>query len=383
MATFNLYTLDKEEIIRLLTKTPRYSGLYAHMTLYCDNNPLTAQLFVVKECEKLFQYDEYVKSASDALDKVEKKWMNGMYKLSPEAEARRLIAQIPLESAPDAEKRISEKNAHFPHTSLKTSSGTFEFVVKTENGTQYCELIKATNVAQKVKIPDCDSAGHPVVRIGERAFFKQNIEEVTFTYNIKHIDDCAFTACAGLSNICAHAKVETIGYAAFAGCALSAVSFESITSVGDYAFACCGELKYVYLGKYLKSVGSKAFAQGCTKDILLARPQSEWPAISFGKDWYSGTPKYSSNGCYVATCVYGSYDCPEVWTLRRFRDYKLGSTWYGRAFIHTYYTISPTLVKWFGETNWFKKMWRGTLDRMVRNLQDRGVADTPYEDKHW
>lgn len=91
----------------------------------------------------------------------------------------------------------------------------------------------------------------------------------------------------------------------------------------------------------------------------------------------------SSGGCYVATCVYGSYDCPEVWTLRRFRDNTLGSTWYGRAFIHTYYAISPTLVKWFGETNWFKKMWRGALDRMVRNLQDHGVADTPYKDKHW
>src|SRR5699024_12626084 len=24
----------------------------------------------------------------------------------------------------------------------------------------------------------------------------------------------------------------------------------------------------------------------------------------------------SSGGCYVATAVYGSYDCPEVWTLR-------------------------------------------------------------------
>ena len=29
-----------------------------------------------------------------------------------------------------------------------------------------------------------------------------------------------------------------------------------------------------------------------------------------------------NNGCYVATCVYGSYDCPEVWVLRRFRDNK-------------------------------------------------------------
>lgn len=25
-------------------------------------------------------------------------------------------------------------------------------------------------------------------------------------------------------------------------------------------------------------------------------------------------------GCYVATAVYHSYNCPQVWTLRRFRD---------------------------------------------------------------
>ena len=91
----------------------------------------------------------------------------------------------------------------------------------------------------------------------------------------------------------------------------------------------------------------------------------------------------AKSGCYVATCVYGSYDCPEVWTLRRYRDDTLGSTWYGRLFIRTYYAISPTLVKWFGKTNWFKKLWKGKLDRMVAKLQAKGVEDTPYEDKNW
>ena len=91
----------------------------------------------------------------------------------------------------------------------------------------------------------------------------------------------------------------------------------------------------------------------------------------------------ASGGCYVATCVYGSYDCPEVWTLRRFRDNTLGATWYGRAFVRTYYAISPTLVKWFGKTTWFKKMWTGTLDRMVKKLESNGVENTPYEDKRW
>ena len=91
----------------------------------------------------------------------------------------------------------------------------------------------------------------------------------------------------------------------------------------------------------------------------------------------------SDGGCYVATAVYGSYNCPEVWTLRRYRDYELAETWYGRAFIHTYYAISPTLVKWFGHTNWFKKMWKRRLDYMVKNLQGKGYRSTPYEDRRW
>ena len=90
-----------------------------------------------------------------------------------------------------------------------------------------------------------------------------------------------------------------------------------------------------------------------------------------------------SGGCYVATAVYGSYDCPQVWTLRRYRDYTLAETWYGRAFIKIYYAISPSLVKWFGHTEWFKKMWQGKLDRMVEKLQASGVESTPYNDRKW
>lgn len=88
------------------------------------------------------------------------------------------------------------------------------------------------------------------------------------------------------------------------------------------------------------------------------------------------------NGCYVATCVYGSYDCPEVWTLRRFRDYTLDTTWYGRLFIKCYYAISPTIVKWFGETKCFKKFWKMRLDKMVSNLNNKGVENTSYTDKY-
>lgn len=93
--------------------------------------------------------------------------------------------------------------------------------------------------------------------------------------------------------------------------------------------------------------------------------------------------KVKKRGCYVATAVYGSYDCPEVWTLRRYRDNTLAKTWYGRSFIHTYYAISPTLVRWFGHTDWFRKMWKHRLDKMVGDLRSKGVEDTPYQDKKW
>ena len=85
-------------------------------------------------------------------------------------------------------------------------------------------------------------------------------------------------------------------------------------------------------------------------------------------------------GCYVATCVYGSYDCPEVWTLRRFRDDRLSTTWYGRLFIKVYYAISPTFVKWFGKTKLFKNIFKPKLDKLVAKLNNDGVADTPYDD---
>lgn len=91
----------------------------------------------------------------------------------------------------------------------------------------------------------------------------------------------------------------------------------------------------------------------------------------------------SSGGCYIATCVYGSYDCPEVWTLRRFRDDFLASHLLGRAFIRCYYAVSPTVVKLAGHTNWFRRFWRGRLDGLVNRLRADGVLDTPYQDKKW
>lgn len=91
----------------------------------------------------------------------------------------------------------------------------------------------------------------------------------------------------------------------------------------------------------------------------------------------------NKGGCYVATAVYGSYDCPEVWILRRFRDSILAESWYGRAFINFYYAVSPTLVRWFGKTTWFQRFWKSILDMMVKQLREQGYKDSHYQDKNW
>ena len=90
----------------------------------------------------------------------------------------------------------------------------------------------------------------------------------------------------------------------------------------------------------------------------------------------------SSGFCYVATCVYGSYDCPEVWTLRRFRDNTLDQSLPGRAFIYAYYAISPSIIKLFGNTRWFSKLCKPILNKLVAKLHEKGVESTPYSDKY-
>ena len=98
---------------------------------------------------------------------------------------------------------------------------------------------------------------------------------------------------------------------------------------------------------------------------------------------FGGYSNSSSDGCYIATCVYGSYDTPEVWTLRRFRDSYLGERIWGRAFIHTYYAISPRLVSMFGKTSWFQSFWRTVLNQFVSVLNEKGYDNSPYTDINW
>lgn len=88
-----------------------------------------------------------------------------------------------------------------------------------------------------------------------------------------------------------------------------------------------------------------------------------------------------SEGCYIATAVYQSYDCPEVWTLRRFRDNVLRKTKTGCEIVNIYYKISPKLVEKFSDKRWFTHFWKKLLDCVVEILQLCGMDNTRYEDE--
>lgn len=142
---------------------------------------------------------------------------------------------------------------------------------------------------------------------------------------------------------------------------------------------------------YLKKAQSQGFpiTDNEVSDMIKKAENNEYKnQFSIAKDkWIlirtenNSQKNNSSKECYVATCVYGSYNCPPVWTLRRYRDYTLAQNPFGRLFIRIYYATSPTIVELFGNQLWFHKLFKKPLDSLVNKLQNNGVESTPYNDK--
>ena len=241
-----------------------------------------------------------------------------------------------------------------------------------------------------------------VQEIGSFAFSEcSSLSSVTILASVQEISSSAFSKCSSLSSVTIPTSVQKIGNGAFFGCSsLTSVTIpNSVQEIDGVAFSGCIALTSVRIPGSVKLIGNYAFS-GCTAlrkvkidgepeirshafeecSIQTVEASEAWKK----KNWNAlKNERQSCNGgCYVATAVYGSYDCPEVWTLRRFRDDTLDRAWYGRAFIRAYYAVSPTLVRWFGTADWFRSLFKAPLDRLVRKLWQRGVQDTPYYDKY-
>jgi hypothetical protein len=70
-------------------------------------------------------------------------------------------------------------------------------------------------------------------------------------------------------------------------------------------------------------------------------------------------------GCFIATAAYGSYDAPDVVTLRAFRDYCLMTNTPGRAFVRWYYRHSPAAADFIASRDNLKRLVRIALKPFV------------------
>ena len=84
----------------------------------------------------------------------------------------------------------------------------------------------------------------------------------------------------------------------------------------------------------------------------------------------SKSPKpQSSEGCYIATMVYGNYDHHQVKELRGFRDNILLKSYFGAHFVKFYYKHSPSLVEKLTGKDIFNMIIRGTLDLIIKIIK--------------
>lgn len=128
---------------------------------------------------------------------------------------------------------------------------------------------------------------------------------------------------------------------------------------GDYTTSnpckCCDGKGYLATGerayeKYCVAHGVRDLKTGYPDPHPMSRQVYDSPRVleaikskAARSNSSQDTPK-SSGGCFIATAVYGSYEAPEVWVLRRFRDERLQNSTFGRVFIRAYYVVSPPIA---------------------------------------
>ena len=217
------------------------------------------------------------------------------------------------------------------------------------------------------------------------SFNGSGLEHITLPSNLGVIGEYMFYYCPNLKSIIIPNGVEEIGLAAFGKCtSLEEITIPgSVTKINDAVFLdCCNIKKVLFENWYnIEEMGEDIFRRCPTiPEIVPSNIMMKYHDNFYPPTAETSKPDESKKGCYIATCIYGSYDCPEVWTLRRFRDNILDKNLFGRLFIKTYYLISPKLVKYLGDYSLFKIVWRKSLDSLLQLLRKSGIEDTPYKD---
>lgn len=255
----------------------------------------------------------------------------------------------------------------------------------------------------------------------------ETVISVSLPDSVVSVEDGAFEDCTGLKSVSFPDGIKKIGKRAFKNSGLKTVVLpEGIDSIGEESFMQCEalvsaklprnpELIYQRTFKLCKNLtdvsldlndfclsfrpsieaarnGDKrstlfdAFQatpfftklQGSFSNRICIKCGSEINSSGNCENCGSVYPDAQKKGCYIATAVYGSYNCPEVWTLRRYRDEVLSEKILGRAFIRVYYSFSPLAVRMFKKNGRISALTKKLLDGIVCSLNKKGIRNAPY-----
>lgn len=144
------------------------------------------------------------------------------------------------------------------------------------NNNSEVQVISLGRATGNVVIPDI-YRGVPVTSIGVRAFSgKTKLTGVVLGNNITSISDSAFYNCTFLESVTFSPNLKSIGAGAFQSCKLLKGEIkipQSVTDIGNSAFAFCSEITSVKLSDKLEAINENTFSN-CTKLKTISIPNS-------------------------------------------------------------------------------------------------------------
>jgi hypothetical protein len=283
-------------------------------------------------------------------------------------------------------------NAQITAQTVNVNIGSGDFVI--EGGV----LKKYKGAAMDIIIPE------GIAAIGVDAFNGFNrITSVTFSEGVEVIEHGAFYGCSCLKKVVLPQSLKIIRTNAFAGCGLTEIVIpKNVEVIGKNSFGGCYEIKKITIltpgftdgvtngltGKKERliydtradiSIACILFPNifsGTANKTCLSNVDLVWEGSGVEKFTILGTKTINGSptrapGCYIATAVYGSYDAPEVFILRHFRDDVLAKTKAGNLFIKTYYRFSPPIARWLKHSRRLNAVVRRLLDILVVRLSNK------------